>query len=119
LLRAELRQRGYETFLDVDDLRPGHFDEALLGQIEASPNFVLILSPHSLERCSNDKDWLRREVVHAIETERNIVPIIMPGFEFPDELPDDLASLPLHHGVPYSHDFFDAMMDKLAEYLRR
>lgn len=119
LLRAELKQRGFRTFLDVDDLRPGHFDEALLRQIDSAPNFLLILSPHSLDRCRNDRDWLRREIAHAIETNRNIVPVIMPGFEFPDSdgLPDDIASLPLHHGIPYSHDFFDAMMEKLGGYL--
>ena len=120
LLRAELQHRGYRVFLDVDDLRPGHFDEALLKQIDAAPNFVLVLSPDSLRRCSDDRDWLRREVAHAMQAAKNIVPIIMTGFEFPeqDELPMDIAQLSLHHGIPYSHDFFDAMMDKLAGYLK-
>ncbi|MDP6634080.1 MAG: toll/interleukin-1 receptor domain-containing protein [Phycisphaerae bacterium] len=119
LLRAELQQRGYQTFLDVDDLKPGHFDEALLNQIESARNFLLILSPNSLKRCSNDRDWLRREIVHALKTKRNIIPVLMPEFEFPepDELPEDIRPLSIHHGIQYNHDYFDAMIKKLDRYL--
>jgi len=121
LLRSELQQRGYKTFLDVDDLRSGHFDKALLYQIQAVPNFVLILSSNSLKRCLDERDWLKREVVHALETGRNIVPVMMPNFDFPDpkELPENMRSLSLHHGIPYSHDFFDAMIEKLVGCLQR
>jgi len=29
----------------------------------------------------------------------------------------ELLSLPIHHGINYSHDFFDAMMEKIVDYL--
>jgi len=102
LLRAELQARGYRTFLDVDDLKPGHFDEALLREIEIAPNFVLVLTPDSLTRCASEGDWVRREIAHALETGRNIIPILMPGFEFSivPELPEDIRVLSLHPGDP-------------------
>ncbi len=119
LLRAELQQRCLRVFLDVDDLRSGHFDEALLERIRESRNFLVILSQDSLDRCSSPEDWLRREVACALAENKNVVPIMMPDFAFPaeDKLPDDLRFLRLHNGVPYSHYFFAAMMDKIMTYL--
>lgn len=121
LIRGELRSFHLRVFLDVDDLRAGYFDEALLRCIENTPNFVVILSPSSLARCADENDWFRREVSHAIKTGRNIVPILMPGFEFPpkESVPEDISRLRMYQSVTYSHEFFDAMMSKLRGYLRK
>lgn len=120
LIRGELRSFHLRVFLDVDDLRAGYFDEALLRHIENTPNFVVILSPGSLARCADENDWFRQEVAHALKTGKNIVPILMPGFEFPPKelLPEDISQLRVYQSVPYSHEFFDAMMNKLRGYLR-
>lgn len=116
LIRAALQERGYNTFLDVDDLRASHFDERLLGEIERARNFILILSPGSLDRCADERDWIRREVEHAIRTNRNIIPIVREGFRFPDPdaLPPAIAELPRFHCLSFSHEFFDAMIEKLV-----
>jgi hypothetical protein len=119
LIRAELQNRGSRVFLDVDDLRPGQFDEALLERIRGTSNFVLILSPGSLDRCSEQDDWLRREVVCALAHGRTIIPVLMPGFVFPAEqaLPEELHPIRVHHGVAYSHEYFGATMDKIVGFL--
>ena len=119
LIRGELYRRDLRVFLDVDDLRPGHFDEALLERIRGAPNFLVILSPGSLDRCVNLDDWLRREIVCAFKERKKVLPIMMPGFSFPAEadLPLDLRPIRVHHAVHYSHDFFDAMMEKIVDYL--
>lgn len=119
LIGSELQHRNIEVFLDVDDLRTGHFDEALLGQIEASGNFLVILTPQCLDRCRDSEDWFRREIAHAIKHQKNVIPLIMPGFRFPasEEIPEDLRPLRVHHGVSYSHEFFAAMMTKIVGYL--
>ena len=51
-----------KVFLDVDTLGGGHFDTTLLSMIAVAPNFLLLLTEGSLNRCANDKDWLRREI---------------------------------------------------------
>jgi hypothetical protein len=119
LLRAELRARGYRVFLDVDDLKPGHFDDALLQEIDSAPSFLLILTPNSLARCADERDWMRREIAHALETGKKIIPVTMQGFEFPDaaQLPEDIRTLTVHHAISYSHEFFDAMVEKLIGFL--
>lgn len=121
LVHAMLNQRSVQTFLDVDDLRPGHFPEALLRCIENAPNFIVILSPRCLEACADERDWLRQEIVQALKTKRNVIPVLLPGFEFPQQssLPNELQPLTTHQAVPYTHEFFDAMVDKIIRYLRR
>jgi hypothetical protein len=115
LIRSALTDRGLNVFLDVTGLKQGHFDLTLLSRIAQARVFVLVLSPHSLERCTDEQDWLRREIAHAIQTGRNIIPVILPGFEFPRELPIDIQDLPRYQAVLYSHAFFEATITKLLD----
>jgi hypothetical protein len=119
LIRSEIQRRGFEVFLDVDDLRPGHFDEALFEKIDEARSFVLILSKGSLDRCADPEDWLRKEVVRALSKMKNVIPVMMPGFSFPsiEDMPQEIQSVRVHHGVTYSHEFFNAMIERIIDYL--
>ena len=119
LMQLRLKERGIGAFLDVDDLRPGQFDEALLAEIERASSFLLILTGGALDRCSSEDDWLRREITHALRAKKTIVPLFTSGFEFPPEsdLPPELRPILVHHGVPYSHEFLDAVVDKIVNYV--
>jgi hypothetical protein len=121
LLQMALSHRGYRVFLDVDNLFSGHFDERLLQYIENAPHFILILSPGTLERSADHEDFVRRELEHALKNDRNIVPMLMPGFEFPNaaDLPESLRSLERYNGIAYSHDYFDATVARLVQYMPR
>ncbi|HWX40710.1 MAG TPA: GAF domain-containing protein [Blastocatellia bacterium] len=124
LLARSLQQAlkaDYTIFLDVDRLPSGHFDEALLSIIESAPNFVLFLSSGSLDNCQLQGDWLRKEIAHALKTGRNIVPVTMPEFEFPDpeSLPADIREVLRYDAVEYNHRYFYAMLDKLREHLKK
>ena len=114
-LRERLMHCGLRVFLDIVDLKNGYFDEALLREIEETPNFLVILSQQSLDRCENADDWLGREIAHAIRTERNIIPLLMEGFQFPPTLPENLRSLPRHQGVLYSYTYHEAMVGKILQ----
>jgi membrane-associated phospholipid phosphatase len=120
VIHSELERRGIPCFLDVDDLQAEHFDDRLLQEIEKAPNFILVLSPGALDRCREPEDWLRREVVHAMKMKRNIVPLMVEGFQFPtpDQLPEDMKDLWRHNGVTYSHEYFTATLDKLQGFLK-
>jgi class 3 adenylate cyclase len=110
----------FRIFLDVDRMPSGHFDTTLLRTIEQSPNFVVFLSQGGLDRCSEPGDWLRREITHAIATKRNIVPVTLPGFSFPDPktLPPEISEVARHDAIEYSHRYFYAMVDKVREHLK-
>ena len=97
-IREKLLQRNVRVFLDVVDLKKGYFDEELLARIAEAPNFVVILSPNSLDRCEDAGDWLRQEIAQAVKTDRNIIPVMMTGFVFPRELPADVQAIRRHQG---------------------
>jgi hypothetical protein len=117
LIRSALMEKGKQAFLDVIDLHSGYFDDALLGYITQAANFIVIFSPGALNRCADEEDWFRREIVQAIKTSSNIVPVLLPGFTFPPhaQLPEELRSIPRHQGVDYSHRYFDAMIAEILQ----
>jgi TIR domain-containing protein/PAP2 superfamily protein len=121
IVQSELKKRGHLSFLDVDDLGPKQFGERLLREIESVPNFVVVLSPGSMDRCQQQDDWLRREISHAITTHRNIVPLMVDEFQYPPKkkIPDELEELLHHNGVNYSHEYFAATFDKLSDFLQK
>jgi TIR domain len=118
LLRDELRNRRYEVFMDVEDLRSGLFNTNLFHQIESSTDVVVVLTPKSMERCSNENDWQRMEIAHALKCRKNVVPVKTRDFTWPSNpLPDELKDLPNLQAIEPSHDYFDASIDRLAKLL--
>lgn len=117
LIFTELRTRGHDVFLDVDTIDAGAFDRIILNQIAARPHFVLVLSRGALERCTNESDWLRREIEEAFRLQRNIVPIFDEGFDIEQEknhLPEPTRSeLARLNAPPYSHYYFEAFIDTI------
>ena len=113
LIKEELEKHAYEVFLDVTNLDAGPFDEKLLQRIAETPNFVVVLTPHALDRCADRNDWLRREIGCAIQTNRNIVPILVKNFEPPAELSEEIRPLPKYNGVSYSHEHFDSTLQQI------
>ena len=97
-LQSMLLNMGYSVFLDVRDLSSGHFDTALLKRIETCKDFILILSDGSLNRCSEENDWVCCEIEHAMRLGKNIIPLIPDGVQpaerLPQSLPAQIATLP-------------------------
>lgn len=119
LIKQELSARGFDVFLDVDDLGPSpRFDERLLEEVGSRHGFVLLLSPGSLDRCADEQDWLRREIAHALDTGRRVVPVLRGGIDLSAcPLPAALAPLPLHNAVIYSSTHHAAVMQLLVGFL--
>ncbi len=118
LIYEWLHRENISVFLDLEELRSGPFNEKLYSAIEDATNFVLILPSHALDRCVNENDWLRLEIEHAIKNKKNIIPIMVDGFDFPKELPPTMQMLPFFNGVQISREYFDASMVKLISMLQ-
>ncbi len=86
-VKLHLEKAGYRVFLDVEALRSGAFDEALLEHIERARYFVVVLTPDSLKRCYQEDDWVYREIEHAFATNKTIAPILTRDFVWPTEPP--------------------------------
>jgi formylglycine-generating enzyme required for sulfatase activity len=113
----DLRENGWDVFLDVNTIHSGDFDRIILNQIGARAHFILLISPGSLERCANSGDWVLREIQEAVRLERNIVPIIEEDADFTLEmsyLPSDLRPIiSKKNALPLPHFFFDAAVEML------
>lgn len=118
LLYECLKKENISTFLDLEELRSGPFNEKLYNAIENAENFLLILPQHALDRCVNDDDWLRLEVEHALKFKKNIIPIMADDFTFPTQLPQSMQVLPYFNGVQVSREYFDASMSKIVSMLK-
>lgn len=74
-LLQSLRQRGFDVFLDVNDMGAGEWLEMLQKQISESSHFLLLLTPKALDRCDEPGDMVRWEYESAVKARRNIVPV--------------------------------------------
>uniref|UniRef100_A0AAG5DCK7 ADP-ribosyl cyclase/cyclic ADP-ribose hydrolase n=1 Tax=Anopheles atroparvus TaxID=41427 RepID=A0AAG5DCK7_ANOAO len=122
LLKVHLELRGFSVFIDVERLEAGKFDNNLLQSIRHAKHFLLVLTPDALDRCVEDvecKDWVHREIVAALNSDCNIIPII-DNFQWPEpeKLPEDMRGVCHFNGVRWIHDYQDACVDKLERYIR-
>jgi tetratricopeptide (TPR) repeat protein len=111
-----LSANGYDVFMDVERMDSGAFDEILLRQIAARAHFVLLLTPNALDRCVNPNDWLRREIEHAIDMKRNIVPVTFEGFSWEAAtsfITGKMSTLNRYSGVNVPSDYFEEAMARL------
>ena len=116
-LRDILVGKGYSVFFDTDSLRSGDFNLALLEVIENCKDFIIILSPNALDRCVNERDWVRQELAHALSTGKNIVPVKSEDFHYPETLPEDIDKIRWKNAVAVDYGYFDAMVEKLISFL--
>lgn len=111
-----LRQHGYDVFLDYQSIDAGSFEQIILNQIAARAHFLIVLTPSALERCTEPGDWLRREIEHAIDLKRNIVPLMFDQFDFgvvQDCLVGKLTLLPQYNSVEVPATYFEEAMARL------
>ena len=118
ILRDKLSELGYQVFFDVESLRSGDFNTRLYTVIEECQDFLLVLSPGALDRCRNEDDWVRLEIEHALETGKNVIPVMLRGFSFPQVLPESIDALRYKNGVESNYQFFDAFIEKLRLFLK-
>lgn len=115
-----LTHRGYDIFFDFKNLSAGSFEQAITENIKSRAHFLALLAPSALDRCENPQDWLRREIEIAIDNKRNIIPIMLEGFDFyaPETvkcLTGKLERLNQYNGITLPAEYFDAGMERLCK----
>lgn len=118
MLYDSLSDMGYKVFLDVETLRSGQFNTELYEVIDGCKDVVLVLAPGSLDRCDNDDDWVRLEIAHALKQGKNIVPVMLRGFSFPEQLPEDIDPVRFCNGLTANTEFYNAFLERLREFLK-
>lgn len=115
-----LTHRGFDVFIDYTKINSGDFEQVIIENIGARAHFLVLLAPSALDRCGNPHDWLRREIELAMERKRNIIPIILEGFDFgaPETikyLTGELEKLKHYNGLNLPADYFEEGMQRLCE----
>lgn len=122
LIRELLKAKGVTAYMDLDELRNGKFDEKLIDAINTCPSFILVLPPKSLDNCCKKDDWLAKEVEAAVDSKRNIIPVLCDGFEWPKEwkanTPEKIKDISHIHSVEMSAQYVDAMIDRIIDRIK-
>lgn len=99
ILCSYLEEMGYDVYFNLNERSAGDFPERLRKHVEACVDFLLVVTKPCLEQLKKHEkvDWIREELLLAHKSGKNIVPLLMPGVDFPkdkDEMPEDLSFLP-------------------------
>lgn len=118
-----LTRDGYSVSFDMDNLMNGNFNKELLKRIAECEDFILILDANvfksTLEGREKQKDWLRMELSEALSKDKNVIPVMLDGFnEFPEHLPQDIADIRYKNGPRYDKVYFDAFYEKLKKFIK-
>jgi TIR domain len=113
-----LTQHGYDVFFDYSGIASGDFERVVLENIRARAHFLIVLTPSALERCADPADWVRREIDTALTAKRNIVPLMVEGFDFGSpaiagQLTGSLSAVKQYNGVRIPPDYFSEAMERL------
>lgn len=115
-----LTHHGYDVFIDFQNINSGNFETAILDNIRARAHFIVVLTPSALERCKEPADWLRKEIEAALDEKRNIIPLMVEGFDFGSEavksaLTGKLSVLSSINGLRIPDEYPFEAMDRLRE----
>lgn len=120
-IRDRLKEKGITCFLDVENDKPGRFDSTIKSAIQSSTHFILVLSPNALDRCSDSRDWIRKEIMLAIKEKKNIIPVMFDGFKWPEiwdeKIPKEIIKLEHLQAVKGNQEYLPAMIDKIYGYI--
>ncbi len=116
LIATKLKAAGYRVFFDMETLRSGKFNEQLYAVIEQCTDFIVVLPENALDRCVSPEDWVRKEVCHAMLHKKNIVPVMLYGFDWPSPMPKGMEELKNYQAVTASsNNLFDMAMRDMQE----
>lgn len=116
LIATRLKSAGYSVFFDMEALRSGKFNEQLFGVIDNCKDFLVVLPPNALDRCVNEDDWVRLEVCRAMANKKNIVPVMLNGFTWPNPMPTGMEELSDYQALTAtSTEYFDMAMERLQQ----
>ena len=115
-----LTAHGYDVFFDFKGIASGDFERVILENIRARAHFLVLLTPSALKKSGLPGDWLRREIEAALDTQRNIVPLMLERFNFgapsiAKHLTGKIATLTRYNALPVPAEYFDEAMGRLRE----
>ncbi len=104
LLHERLSNAGYDVFFDTKSLDDDpDFAYTIENSIINCSDFILVLAPGTL-----DSSWVQKEISIALAHNKHIIPAMKMGFEFPENMTDDLNKIAGYNAVNFPTGYFDA-----------
>lgn len=120
-IKYRLEMMGFnKVFFDYNSIRDGMFNTQIMDAIYSCNDFLLLLTPNSMNKCGEKGDWVAREIRTAKKYERKIIPIALENdFEWPISMPSDLFDVKYiqRHNLLMNEDF-DYSIEKLSKRLK-
>lgn len=122
VIRDRLKEEGISCFLDLEEDRSGEFDRNLLTAIADAPYFILVLTKGALNRCWRKNDWVRREILAAVEAGKTIIPVLYEDACLPKNsdiwLPKQIRDINKQQAVTVRQEYLQATIDKIVDYMK-
>jgi Periplasmic binding protein/TIR domain len=126
-------ERAFSTdqlFIDIDGIEPGlDFTRVLADQVAKCDIVLAVIGKSWLDvrdeqnkrRLDNPEDFVRIEIVSALEQDKRVIPILVGNATMPnsDDLPDALKPLARRNAVRLTHDRFKSDTEGLIKSLHR
>lgn len=121
VIRDHLEKQKVKCFLDVEELSSGKFDNRIIEAIQDAPNFILILTKNALDRCCDEQDWMRREILEALKHSKTIIPVMYEDFKWPkkwdEKIPEPIKTIEHYQAVSGTKVYLSAMIDRIVSYM--
>ncbi len=111
---------GKAVFFDFTSIDDGKFNLQIIDAIYSCTDFILVLSPKAMKRCTKRSDWVALEIRTAIKYNKHIVPINIDNkfLGFPKRFPKDLDKLKYEQQLEFQMGtYFSASVEKLTKRL--
>lgn len=119
-----------QVFMDVDAIEPGvDFIEVIEQAVASCEVFIAVIGPHWISvtdkkgqrRLENPEDFVRLEIVSALERNIRVIPVLVEGAKMPkaSDLPIPLKPLARRNAIEISHARFDIDANRLIQAIER
>lgn len=112
-LASDLTGLNYSVYFNPNEQHSDCFPERLKNAVKECKDFILVLSPASIERLKRDDDidWVREEILTAKENGKHIIPVLVDGASMPsgpEEMPASLGFLPYVDAIKLPDEYKDS-----------
>lgn len=107
-----------EIFMDLHDIPAGaDFVEHLDQTLKDIETVIVVIGPEweAGERIHNEDDWVRQEIVHAMHSKKQVIPVLVDHRRMPSPgtLPEDLRPMTRLNAITLYPDQLDAGIKRI------
>lgn len=122
LIHALFKERKIEAFLDNKVIRNENFFNSIKRHIDASPNYLMILTPGYFVRRQKD-DWVRREIEYALSKGKNFIGLSFEGYkhdevDWDNEDPQFAERFKLFNYYHFDHALSEASLQQVIDAMK-